>query len=567
LPAARLIAFLFAFVCSTGLAAQAHPLGNFTSNHLTRLEVGGRVVNVRYVLDDAEIPTFSLLRSLDVNGRPAPALLTAWAQRHAGEIASQLVLSIDAHAAPLQFVDAHAVLRPGAAGLSTLYFTAEYRAPRTAGATHIEYHDTTLPGRIGWSDVVVSPATEPTNELRSYPNALIGSPRDRTATAIDVSAAGVMHVADMAATPILGASAARMNDLSDVLARNLSDPLVLGGALLIAIALGALHALEPGHGKTLLAVSLVGARATVPQAAILAVALTLAHTLGVLIFGAVVLALARYIVPEAIYPWIALGSGTFVAYLGARTLARELTRRSAASAAIPVHAQPQATASGHDHGHAHAHQHDHGHDHAHGHAHDHGHAHGHDHGHAHSHDYGHLHGPAGGRLEHSHAHAAFDSHADLDDEAHARAHAIPGTRPIGFREALIAATSGNVAPCPAALVVLLAAIATNRVGYGMVLIVAFSIGLALTLTLLGVAVVRGASWLTQRPQFDRFAKSAPLLTAGVISVIGAWMIGEAAVAQQFVPSPAPIALGVVVVIAAFIAARSLRRGAPVKVLA
>ena len=81
---------------------------------------------------------------------------------------------------------------------------------------------------------------------------------------------------------------------------------------------------------------------------------------------------------------------------------------------------------------------------------------------------------------------------------------------------------------------LLAAIATHRIGWGLVLIVAFSIGLALTLTLLGVAVVRGAAWLTRRPQFDRFARYAPLVTAAAISVIGAWMIGEGAVAQGFV---------------------------------
>jgi ABC-type nickel/cobalt efflux system permease component RcnA len=549
LPVARLVALFLAFVCTTCVAAEAHPLGNFTSNHMTRLDVGSTSVVAHYVLDDAEIPTFSLLRSLDANGRPSSAILNAWAAHHAAEIAPQLVLSIDGKAEPWTLVDAHAVLRPGAAGLSTLYFTADYRAPRPPGAARIEYDDTTLAGRIGWRDVVVSPATEPTRELRAYPNALIGSPRDRTATAIDVSATGVLRVADVTAAPIIGTSAARMNDLSDVLARNLADPLILGGALLIALALGALHALEPGHGKTLLAISLVGARATVPQAAILAVALTLAHTLGVLVFGVVVLALARYIVPEAIYPWIALASGLFVAYLGARALAREIARRRSPLVSI---AYEPAAAHAHDAGHAH----DHGHAQAHHHAHDH-----HHHGHDHGHDHVHTSGPAHAHAAHTHAHAA------LDDEAHARAHAIPGSQPLRFREALIAATSGNVAPCPAALVVLLAAIATNRVGYGLVLIVAFSIGLALTLTLLGVAVVRGASWLTQRPQFDRFAKLAPLVTASVISVIGAWMIGEAAVAQQLVASPAPIALAVLFLIAAITAARTLRRGAPAEVLA
>ncbi len=485
------------------LAASAHPLGNFTSNHLTRIAVGAHDVDVHYVLDDAEIPTFSLLRSLDPNGRPSSAALATWAQSHAAEIASQLMLSIDGAPATLQMVGAQAHLRPGAAGLSTLYFTADYRTARPEQMQRIDYSDATLPGHIGWKDVVVAPAREPTDELRVYPNALIGSPRDTTAVAISVDSNGALHVAAQAVPDAFGlASAGRMNDLSDVLARNLSDPLVLVGALLLAIGLGALHALEPGHGKTLLAISLVGARATVPQAAILAAALTIAHTAGVLLFGVVVLTLARYIVPEALYPWVALGSGLFVAVLGARALANEIRRRTAPPA-----------------------------------------------------DRAALHARAAARAFAQHAH----DHAGLDDEAHARAHAIPGSAPLRFRDALVAAASGNVAPCPAALVVLLAAIATHRVGWGLVLIVAFSIGLALTLTGLGVAVVRGAAWLTRRPQFDRFARSAPLVTAGVISLIGAWMIGEAVAAQGVAVAPVAVAALVLAAIAAYSIVRTTAR--------
>lgn len=467
-------------------AANAHPLGNFTSNHLTRIGVGATSIDLHYVLDDAEIPTFSLLRSLDVLGKPSAAELNAWAATHASEIAPQLVLTVGGKPAALALLGTHVQLRPGAAGLSTLYFTADFRARRAPGAARIEFSDTTLLGHIGWKDVVVLPQREPTHELRVYPNALIGSPRDRTAVTMTVAAAGAVSVADVGSAPIFGVtSTARMNDLSDVLARNLSDPLVLLGALLLAVGLGALHSLEPGHGKTLLAISLVGARATVPQACILAVALTVAHTIGVLIFGVVVLTLTKYIVPETLYPWIALLSGAFVAILGARALAREIRRRGA----------PQ-----HDHD-----------------------------GHHHHHD--------------------DDGFADA---VHAHSHLIPGSAPISFRSAIIAASTGNVAPCPAALVVLLAAIATHRIGWGLVLIVAFSLGLALTLTLLGIAVVRGATWLTQRPQFDRLARYAPLVTATAISVIGAWMIGEGAVAQGVVATPVYVALVVLATIGASI---------------
>jgi ABC-type nickel/cobalt efflux system permease component RcnA len=483
-------------------AVDAHPLGNFTSNHLTRVAVGAASIDIHYVLDDAEIPTFTLLRSLDAHGKPPAGELNAWALRHANEIAPQLMLTVGGKPADLSLTGTHVQLRPGAAGLSTLYFTADFHAVRPPGAQRIEYSDTTLLGRIGWKDVVVLPQREPTDELRNYPNALIGSPRDRTAVAVTVAADGSVAVADTGSAPIFGiASTARMNDLSDVLARNLSDPLVLFGALLLAIGLGALHALEPGHGKTLLAISLVGARATVPQAMILATALTVAHTIGVLIFGVVILTLARYVVPEALYPWIALLSGVFVAILGARALGREIARRRSQ-----------------------VHDDDHQHDHS--------------------------------RGEHHH-------HDDggFGEAVHAHSHLIPGSAPISFRSAIVAASTGNVAPCPAALVVLLAAIATHRIGWGLVLIVAFSIGLALTLTLLGVAVVRSAAWLTRRPQFDRLARHAPLVTAGAISVIGAWMIGEGAVAQGFVATPVFVAIVVLVTIIAFTAKTPILRRA------
>ena len=526
----RLVAMLAIAVCCVPGLADAHPLGNFTHNHLSRVTVTPNGIAIHYVYDEAEIPTFQELRTLDAHGTPSQAQLNAWAQGYANTLVPQLVLRLDGKPAGLTVADTHVSLRPGAVGLKTLYLTADYRAARAAGTQHVQFDDATLPGRIGWKDVVVSPQHEPTNELRTYPNALIGSPRDRTSVAFTATPSGASDIADLTEAPIAGVqSAERMNDLTDVLNRNLADPLVLLGALLIAIGLGALHALEPGHGKTLLAISLVGARATVSQAFILASSLTVAHTFGVLLFGAVVLTLARYIVPETLYPWMALLSGIFVAVLGARALAREVVRRRDNAPAFAAH--------GHDHGHAHG-----------------------DHTHAHD-DFAKSLGATQVRYHgYADANGAHD-HDDLDDEAHARAHAIPGTAPLSFRSALIAATTGNVAPCPAALVVLLAAIATHRIAYGMILIVAFSIGLALTLTLLGVAVVRGAAWLTKRPQFDRFARFAPLFTAGVISIIGAWMIGEGVTAQGVVGTPIFVALAVLATIVAFTAIQTFRHTA------
>jgi nickel/cobalt transporter (NicO) family protein len=476
----RIAGVVAAIVFGWATAVSAHPLGNFTVNHLSRLTVDPTVVRVRYVLDEAEIPTFALDRSLDAHGTPSHDVLADWARRHAAAIAPQLRVTVDDRAVALVGHDAAVRLRPGAGGLPTLYFTATFSAALGRGAQSIRYSDETEPGRLGWRDVVVGAATEPTHELQRYPSALLGSPRTRTTVTAKLDAAGRIIATtdgggDSVAAPA-SAPIARSNALSDVLAKGAHDPLVVMGALFLAIALGALHALEPGHGKTLLAVSLVGARATPRQALILATALTVAHTAGVLALGIVVLFATKWIVPEQVYPWITLASGMIVTLLGARALTREIRRR------LPF-------------AHAHVHYHPHAHPH-----------------------------------RHEHVHVADEHHHGE------HAHAIPGTAPLTFRNAVIAATSGNIAPCPAALVVLLTAITLQQIGYGLALIVAFSIGLASVLTVLGIAVVRGAAWLVARPGFERFARVAPLVTAFVIAAVGAVMLGQGLAQQMGTPA-------------------------------
>jgi ABC-type nickel/cobalt efflux system permease component RcnA len=452
------------------IAATAHPLGNFTSNHLTRLSAGERELRARYVLDDAEIPTFALLRALDPAGRPSAAVLGAWAALHATVIAPALELTVDGRPANWIVRAGSATLRPGAGGLPTLYATAELSAPLTPGPHRIVFRDGTLPGKIGWKDVVVGAAADPTDELRRYPDALLGSPRARTAVTVAFDGAGGLRALDDAAAPRSAAppSVARMDGFAAVLERDLRTPLAFALALLLAAGLGALHALEPGHGKTLLAVTLVGARATAGQALTLAATLTIAHTIGVVALGVACLALTRYVVPEAMYPWIACASGLAMLALGVRALLR-LRAPSA---------------------HAHHHHHDHDHDHNH-------------------------------------------------DHHHHHAHPLPGSTPIRFREALAVAATGNLAPCPAALVVLLAAVASHRVGIGLALIVAFGVGLALTLTAIGMLVVRSAAWLERVPRLAPLARFGPALSAAAIVAIGSWTLAHGAASAGVLPPSLP----------------------------
>ena len=485
----RAVAILIASFIAFAAPAAAHPLGNFTINHLTKISFSHDRVAARYVLDMAEIPTFSVMRDVSADGKLDATQLKMWAAREAASLVPQLALTVDGRSVPLTIARATAHTRPGAGGLPTMYLTVDLRgsfAPATATRRAIAFRDGTFPGRLGWHDIVVAPATEPTRELQNYPSALLGSPRATTAIEGTLAANGSVALRTAAADETAASgpppSAVRSNQLSDMLARGTGDWGFVAITLLVAIALGALHALEPGHGKTLLAISLVGARATVKQATILASALTVAHTIGVLALGIAINLFKGYFVPEAIYPWITLLSGIVIAIIGARAVQRQMRLRSAAATGygtVP-----------HAHAHAHGHTHDHGHD-----------------------------------------------HATLDDAAHARAHAIPGSAPLTFGGTVWAAMSGGVAPCPAALVVLLAAIALNQVAYGIFVIVAFSFGLAATLTGLGIAVVRGASWLQGRPQFESFVRFGPLVSAIVISTIGAIMVGQGFAQQGFSISP------------------------------
>jgi ABC-type nickel/cobalt efflux system permease component RcnA len=487
---AALLAFC-ACLAHTNVPASAHPLGNFTINHIVKVRQAGDSLQIRYVLDMAEIPTFAVMRSRSASGKLDAAGLRSWADSEIAGVTAGLVVQADG--ASLRLISTglpRVSTRSGAGGLPTLYWVGDFVA--YAGRAHsLLVDDTTFPDRIGWKDVVIAPAVEPTGELTHYPTAMLSSPRDVSSASLTRSTNG-RWVASSIATPAAAAAApasqARSNALADMLARGPSNIVVVLLTLLAAIGLGALHALEPGHGKTLLAVSLVGARATSQQALMLAAALTLAHTAGVICLGLALLIAAPWIVPETVYPWLTTASGLAVACLGASALARFVRSRRGARPTIKVGPTEQAHTAERrqaDRGHAlptikvGTTDHDH----------DHGHEHGHEHGHTHD-------------------------------------HGIRGDEPISFRGVVLIAMSGNVAPCPAALVVMLAALASHQLVYGLAVIVAFGVGLAAVLTGLGIAVVRGATTIARRLQLQRIAAYGPLASACVISCIGAVLFAQ-----------------------------------------
>lgn len=474
---------LTVFFCALTAYAAAHPLGNFTINHLAKVTAAPGSLHVRYILDIAEIPTFQIMHASGSEQWDG-AVMQRWADGENGVVLSGLQLTAGGRELTLQPIVARASLRPGAGGLPILRWVGTFHAPldgtspQQVAIVDRVYADR----RIGWKDIVAGAQSEPTNELRNYPSALIGSPRRIDSARFTVGPAGrisqISYQSDsQPQAGSLGGSWIAPTALSGMFSRSNQTPLFVLLTILAAFGLGALHAIEPGHGKALLAFTLVGARATGKQALVLACSLTFAHTIGVLLLGAALFFAADF-VSESIYPWITLLSGVAIAVIGARALAAYVRNRR-------------------------------------GLAHEHVHAHDGAHPHAHSHDHD---------IEHADAHG------------HGHSHAIPGTQPLKFSNAVWAAMSGGIAPCPAAIVVLLTALRLHHLGYGMLLIVIFSMGLAAVLSAIGIGVVHGSAWLTRRSAYARIAPYGPLISATVISAIGAWMLGQG-LQQQGVAAP------------------------------
>lgn len=240
-------------------------------------------------------------------------------------------------------------------------------------------------------------------------------------------------------------------------------PWMMAAALAIAFALGAAHALTPGHGKTIVAAYLVGSRGTLRHAAFLGAMVTFTHTVSVFLLGMATLFLFQYVVPEKITRVLGAVSGLSIVAIGGWMLYQRLR------------------ASTHSHAH---HHHHHEHEHHHSHAHDHEHSH--DHGHTHSH--------------------------------------VP--EEVSWSGLMALGASGGLVPCESALVLLLTAIAMRRVGLGLVLLIFFSLGLAIVLMGIGVLVIYAKNLLPDSARERRgFFRWMPVASAALVLLLGVLMTG------------------------------------------
>jgi nickel/cobalt transporter (NicO) family protein len=426
---------LIAAVLAAPTPAAAHPLGNFSVNHVTTVRISNDEVRLRYLLDQAEIPTVQE-RSLS----PRELL-----ERKRAEVLRGLELTVDGKRVALRSDGGAAGGRvsfpPGSGGLPTSRFEFQLTAP-VDSPRDVRLRDNTFEDRVGWRAIVAAPGEgtavrtdvpsgDPTNGLRRYPDDILTSPLNRRDASFSVRPGDGTLVAPRSEGGEFVAGGGRdEGGFERLFERAAAGEGVLVLLLLAAFGWGALHALSPGHGKAMVAAYLIGTRGRARHAVALGATVTITHTIGVFALGVVTLALSQYVLPEDLYPWLNLAAGVMVVAIGAGVLRSRIRH-------VKHH---------HDHHHHHHHE-------------------------------------------------------------------------VTRRGLLGMGAAAGLIPCPSALVVLLAAVSQHEVGLGMLLIVAFSLGLAGTLTALGLAVVY-ARRLVPRLKLPRLAAALPAASALLIVGVG-----------------------------------------------
>ncbi|MFF4826896.1 nickel transporter [Streptomyces sp. NPDC001312] len=482
--AAALVAACALVLVPAGTAS-AHPLGNFTVNRYDGLVATPGELRVDHVEDLAEIPAAQAKPDIERIGLPA------WARQRCEKAARDSVVTVDGHTVALTAHGSHARVRPGQAGLDTLRLECGLSAPLSEGATAaVGFRGAEASSGPGWREITARgdrmtltasdvPKTSVSGELTRYPAWLLSSPADTSTASLRVRPGGPALAderRDAPAASVLPRGADRWTRALDRLVAR--HDLTLGFAalaLVVAVGLGALHALAPGHGKTVMAAMAAarGGRARPRDVLPLAASVTVTHTLGVVALG--LLVAAGSAAAPSVIAWLGVAGGVLVTLAGAGLVRRAWRNR--------------------DHGHGHGHS-----------------QHSHDHAHDHTHGLEHTHGG------HTHKHPAVPT--------------LRGTLLLGF--------AGGLVPSPSAVVVLVGAAALGQAWFGLLLVVAYGVGLALTLTAAGIAVVKLGSGVNRlldgRPRWTAgpaaalVRRTAPLGSACVVVALGAGLMLKGAAA-------------------------------------
>ncbi|GAB4378780.1 MAG: high frequency lysogenization protein HflD [Calditrichia bacterium] len=253
--------------------------------------------------------------------------------------------------------------------------------------------------------------------------------------------------------------------LKEVLYTRELGPGLVAAVLMVAFVLGAIHALGPGHGKSLMAAYLVGARGRIRDALVLGVSITLSHVVSVVVLAFVALALSNYFWPERANVWLSIASGALILGIGVYLLiSRWRGMRRGKESGLTTHGGAHAESGRQDEQHSEGHS------------------------------------PHAGAEYHHH----FDTRLSLW-----------GNIMLGI--------SGGMVPCPKALVILLLAISLQRITLGLLIVLSFSLGLAVVLIAVGIIMVKGSHLLEGRWDVQRWA-FLPVLGAVVIISLGGFLL-------------------------------------------
>ena len=472
-------------------------LGSFTVNQFAQVRVSERAVDVRYSVVLGQLPALRELHAADADrdGVTTQEERDAHAGRLAQEFASRLAVTDGGEPIPLRATSWSASL-PSEQGGFSLRIDVDLAGELPPRASHtIAFDNGNFARQFGWQEIVVVPApgiavydtaafstsltAGLTESLRELPAS--GPLAERSARF--AFRKGTVPAGSVAIAPRPGTVApatepeaaggwlqAQTRRIADMIAAPALSPAVAAWALLAAMLLGALHAFAPGHGKTVVGAYLVGSRASARHAAFLGLTVTVTHTLGVFALGFATLFASAYVVPERIFPVLGFVSGLVVLVMG---LTLAVQRWPAARDALGRSAHAFRPA------HAHA-------------------------------------GYVSARLQHAHAAAGWHSHGGAW-----HTHTPPAE--VTWRSLLALGVSGGLVPCPSAMVLLLAAVALNKTAFGLVLVVAFSAGLAVTLSAIGLAFLYARNRMPSGARAPRWTRVVPLASAAAIALIGAFL--------------------------------------------
>ncbi|MFI6699407.1 nickel transporter [Streptomyces sp. NPDC050509] len=494
---APLLALLTLLTCATVPTAHAHPLGNFSVNHHDGLRLSHDRIEDTAVVDSAEIPTAQDQDATDTDrdGTVSPAEAAHRAAERCAELAGRTRVSVRGEPAVWRTGRSTLTYGKGSAGLPVARLTCALRADAALSRpSDVTFASGAEAARTGWKEITAVagdgvrlaaspvPARSPSEVLRRYPTGEGEQPLHVTGATFrtEPGAADGPAAADADAAPAVQAVARdgvlfpalehRLTGLTS--GRDLTLPVGLL-AVLLTLLLGAGHAALPGHAKLAVAACLARREGGVRAALAVGATVTVTHTAGVLAMGLALTAGGGFL-GERLLGWLGAVSGAVIAALG--TVLVVTAVRTLRTGRPPAHWH---------HGHRHTHTHDHTHPHQHGHEHEHG---------------------------HTHTHTHTPTHT-----AKPRRSGLPTLLGVGL--------AGGLVPSPSALVVLLGAVALSRTSFGVLLVVGYGVGMALTLTAAGLLLAGGGSRLAalgerRLPALRRWTPYGTVLTAFAVLAVG-----------------------------------------------